>query len=55
MAKQVPSPAAQRSNVKNPNNPGYRADRTNRINQGHADPPPPPPARTSTGCSESKK
>ncbi len=31
----------QRSNVKNPNNPAYVADRGNRIQQGHANVPPP--------------
>jgi hypothetical protein len=32
-----------RSNVKNPNNKAYEADRTNRIGQGHGSVPPPPP------------
>ena len=36
------NPDAQRSNVKNPNNPSYVADRGNRIHQGHANVPPPP-------------
>jgi hypothetical protein len=41
-----------RSNVKNPNNPAYSADRTNRIQQGHADPPPAPPPSPSQGSAE---
>lgn len=43
MSKQAPKPNDQRSNVKNPNNPAYRGDRNNRIEQGHRDVPPPPP------------
>lgn len=38
MSKQ-PSPNDQRSNAKNPNNPSYAADRTNRQNLGHANVP----------------
>ncbi len=38
-----PSPNDQRSNVKNPNNPAYEADRTNREAQGQPAPPPAPP------------
>lgn len=37
-----PSPNDQRSDVKNPNNPAYVADRTNRQNHGHANVPPAP-------------
>ena len=33
----------QRSDVKNPNNPAYQADRDNRIGQGHPNPPPAAP------------
>lgn len=43
-----PAPNDQRSDVKNPNNPAYDADRTNRQNLGHDDVPPPPPADPST-------
>jgi len=38
-----PTPNNQRSNVKNPNNPAYGADRANREQLGHANLPPPPP------------
>lgn len=55
MAKHAPSPAAQRSNVKNPNNAAYQADRMNRLSQGHANQPPPPPAQQSSGSSEPKR
>jgi hypothetical protein len=37
------NPNDQRSDVKNPNNPAYEADRGNRIKEGHPNPPPPPP------------
>lgn len=33
----------QRSNVKNPNNPAFVADRANRIQQGHPNTPATPP------------
>lgn len=33
------SPNDQRSDVKNPNNPQYDADRQNRIDQGHGNAP----------------
>jgi hypothetical protein len=36
------NPNAQRADVKNPNNPAYVADRSNRIQQGHPNVPPPP-------------
>lgn len=36
------SPNDQRSNVKNPNNAAYVADRNNRSNLGHANVPPEP-------------
>ncbi len=38
------TPNDARSNVKNPNNPAYVADRGNRIAEGHPNVPPPPPA-----------
>lgn len=41
MAKQSHTATEQRSNVKNPNNPQYTADRSNRIQQGHPNVPPP--------------
>lgn len=37
------SPNEDRSDVKNPNNPAYEADRQNRIQQGHPNPPAPAP------------
>ena len=46
---QKPSPNDQRSDVKNPNNPAYEADRQNRTEQGHPNAPPaprPPPLET---------
>lgn len=39
------SPNDQRSDVKNPNNAAYEADRANREAQGHPVPPPPPPTQ----------
>ncbi len=39
MSKGKQSANNQRSNVKNPNNPAYGADRANRIQQGHGDGP----------------
>lgn len=33
MSKQAPKPNAQRSNVKNPNNPTFKSARDNRANQ----------------------
>ncbi len=42
MAKPKQNPNIQRTNVKNPIHPAYRADRANRIQQGHANVPPPP-------------
>ncbi len=51
-----PSPNDQRSNVKNPNNPAYEADRANRIGLGHpAVPPPPPPPPDQTPPAAPKK
>jgi hypothetical protein len=44
--KSTPSRNDQRSNVKNPTNAAYPADRQNRIQQGHAPPAPAPPAPT---------
>lgn len=44
MSKKSKSSSNQRANVKNSNNRAYRADRANRIAQGHPNPPPPPPA-----------
>lgn len=41
MAQHQPKPSDDRSNVKNPNNPAYEADRKNRLEQGHPNPPPP--------------
>lgn len=38
-----PDPNDQRSNVKNPNNPAYEADRSNRKRLGHDVPPAPKP------------
>ncbi len=38
----------QRSNVKNPTNPAYQADRVNRIELGHPNVLPPPPANPPT-------
>lgn len=40
MSKDKPSPNDQRSDVKNPNNPAYEADRQNRAAQRHPAPPP---------------
>jgi hypothetical protein len=45
MSKHQPSPNDQRSNVKNPNNPAYTADRSNRESLGHTSVPPPAPAQ----------
>lgn len=39
---QKPSPNDQRSDVKNPNNPAYVADRSNRVSLGHPTVPPAP-------------
>jgi hypothetical protein len=39
-----PTPNDQRSQVKNPNNPAYPADRANREKLGHDNIPPPAPA-----------
>jgi hypothetical protein len=36
-----PTPNDQRGKVKNPNNPAYTADRTNREKLGHDNVPPP--------------
>jgi hypothetical protein len=45
MSKKHYTPNDQRSITLNPNHPAYAADRSNRIQQGHANvPPPPPPA-----------
>lgn len=41
MSKKNPSPINQPSNIKNPNNPKWGADSSNRISQGHPNPPPP--------------
>ncbi|MBI4705859.1 MAG: hypothetical protein HY744_32605 [Deltaproteobacteria bacterium] len=49
------NPNSQRSNVKNPNNPAYVADRGNRIQQGHPNVPPPPPVQPSPGPQTPKK
>ena len=38
------TPNDQRSQVKDPNQAAYGADRANRIEHGHANVPPPPPA-----------
>ncbi len=38
--KKTPSPNDNRSNVKNPNNAAYEADRLNRARQGHKNVPP---------------
>ncbi|WP_173427417.1 hypothetical protein WMF45_18350 [Sorangium sp. So ce448] len=42
MSKSKPTPNDQRSVTKNPTSDAYRADRDNRIAQGHPNPPPPP-------------
>jgi len=38
------TPNNDRSNVKNPNNPAYEADRQNRVREGHENAPPAAPA-----------
>ncbi len=47
MSNKQPSPNDQRSDVKNPNNPAYRDDRDNRLEQGRPNVPPPPEAQPS--------
>ena len=41
-----PTPNDQRSQVKDPQQPAYEADRKNRIAQGHPDVPPTPKVET---------
>jgi hypothetical protein len=46
MAKLIkPSPNDQKSNVKNPNNPAFKAATDNRSVQLNTTPPPPPPKK----------
>lgn len=53
MASTRPSPNDQRTNVKNPNNPAYEADRQNRIDLGHGNAPPPADSKP-TGAPKQK-
>lgn len=55
MAKQSHTATEQRSNVKNPNNPQYTADRSNRIEQGHPNVPPPAPQEPQPSSTAPKK
>ncbi|MDI1476356.1 MULTISPECIES: hypothetical protein [Polyangium] len=55
MSKHQPKPNDQRSDVKNPNNPAYRDDRNNRIEQGHPNVPPPPQGQPPAPKQEPKK
>lgn len=51
----TPKPETQKSNVRNPNNPAYEADRDNRIRQGHTNVPAPPVAPSQSSGSEQVK